>query len=115
MPNGKRGPANNPVTIPHYSGPRNPSLPNYRKGQWEGILTLNDNSKLIVNAYSKTEAERVIKWITRYINPTMLTKSFPKFGQRKGQPLKTILVTPRQAKFFPTGQQNMSPQWSSKF
>lgn len=112
--NGKIGRTRWPLTIPHYIGPQKPQLPAYTKGQWEGILTLRDNSKLIVNAVSKSEAERVISALQKYINPQMLQGSESKIGIRKGKKLKQVLVFPTSVRFFKTGQKNTVPTWTTK-
>jgi hypothetical protein len=87
----------------------------YRKGQYEGILTLNDNSKLIVNAISETEAQRVIDEASGSIDPKYLNGSFIKIGIRKGQALKQIMVYPKYAKFFSSGLQSLQPDWVVSF
>ncbi|QYO68198.1 hypothetical protein [Leptolyngbya sp. 7M] len=115
LENGAIGRTRWPLTIPHYTGSRNPKFPDYRKGQWEGILTLRDNSKLIVNASSKYEAERVIRAMKKYINSDYLVNSFVKVGERKGQPLKRVEVTPVTARYFSTGQMDMKPNWMTRF
>lgn len=111
LPNGKLGRTRWPLTIPHYNGGKKPNLPSYRKGQWEGILTLADNSKVIVNASSKEEAERVINALKQFINPAKLANSQIKVGIRKGATLKQCLVVPRSVRFFKTGQKNTVPEW----
>lgn len=116
--NGKIGDAVYPINIPHYEGnkaPSTPPLPAYRKGQWEGILVLSDNSKVTVNAYSEAEAERVLKAAEKVINPKYLKNSQAKIGKRKGIDLKEIEVMPAKAKFFPTGRKNMSPKSIASF
>lgn len=107
-----------PLTIPHYEGstpPGHSPIPAYRKGQQEGILTLSDNSKVIVNAYSEAEAHKVLTAAKKCIKPKYLKGSHIKIGERKGQKLKQIQVSPHKAKFFPTGQQDLSPKWVAKF
>ena len=103
-----------PLSIPHVNisavGSRSPISP-YTKGQWEAILTLADNSKVIVNAVNAAEAESVINQAKAIITPSALVGSFIKIGQRKGQALSTIRVIAKIAKYFPTGQKNMKPEW----
>lgn len=100
-----------PLTIPHYVGGHKPQLPSYRKGQWEGILVLKDNSKVIVNAVSREESERVINALRQFINPSMLAGAQLKVGLRKGNQLKQCLVVPKSVRFFKTGQKNTVPDW----
>lgn len=112
-PNGKLGRTRWPITIPHYNS-RNtrPNLPTYRKGQWQGMLTLKDNSKLIVNAISQQEAERVINAIKPLIAPNYLIGAELKVGIRKGKVLKNCVVKPTSARYFSSGQKNTVPDWA---
>jgi hypothetical protein len=116
--NGKIGAPKYAITIPHYKGskPSASPLPKYKKGSWEEILTLNDNSKVIVNAENQSEARKVINACQQIISPEYLTNSYLKGGTiRKGKALKEILVIPKMAKFFSTGQQNTIPDWIVRF
>ena len=116
--NGKIDDPKYPLSIPHVNisavGNRSPIAP-YTKGQWEAILTLADNSKVIVNAASAAEAESVINQAKLIINESALSGSFIKIGQRKGQALSIIRVAAKIAKYFPTGQKNMKPSWIKYF
>jgi hypothetical protein len=116
--NGKVGSPMYAITIPHYKGnkPKTSPVPGYKKGSWEEILTLNDNSKVIVNAYSQSEARKIINACQQIISPEYLTNSYLKGGTiRKGKALKEITVIPKMAKFFSTGQQNTIPDWIVRF
>lgn len=109
---GKLGRTRWPITIPHYDGAiKKPQLPPYNKGQWEGILTLKDNSKLIINAASAGEADSLLKQFSRFIKPQMLVGSISKVGLRKGPKLKQCRVVPTNARYFSTGQKNTNPDW----
>jgi len=98
------------LSIPHYNGHRNPKIPFYRKGQWCGTLTLKDNTKLIVNAYSKSEAERVIKVLSRYVEHKYLTTDLEVIP-RSGPLLSKIRVKPIRADFYPDGRLDTRPKW----
>lgn len=113
-PDGSLGRADNPISIPHASSemPQFSPISAYTKGQVEGILTLSDNSKLIVNARDAGEAERVINEAMLTIDPRLISGSFYKVGTRKGQPLRTITVYPKYAKYFSSGLQNTKPDWT---
>lgn len=117
MPDGKLGRSRFAVSIPHYNKPAGfiPPIPRYKKGPWEGILTLSDNSKLIINAATQTEAYRVINALKPLIANEYLKGSFTKIGERRGQALKVRTVVPRTAKFFATGQKNMIPDFVLSF
>lgn len=110
---GKLGRSRYALTLPHYCKEQafRPIFPSYRKGQWEGILTLADNSKLIVNAVSQIEATTVINSLKVFIAPKQLEGSFSKVGERKGQELLRIKVVPVSARFFATGQKDTNPDW----
>ena len=118
---GKRGGigyANYTLHIPHYkhrTPPKTSPIPAYRKGQHEGILTLFDNSKVIVNAFSLSEAKQVIEAAKKVISPKYLKNSHVKYGTRKGVDLKEVQVYPAKAKFFPTGLENTVPKWIANF
>jgi hypothetical protein len=106
------------ITIPHPKddkAPKESPLSPYKKGSWEGILTLKDNSKAIINAFDKDAAEAVLKEISKLINPKMLEGSFQKIGQRKGQKLKEIKVQAIRADYYPKGTQDMKPEWVKNF
>jgi len=85
------------------------SLLPYQKGQIMGVLTLKDNSKLIVNCLSSEEVERVINELTGLIDPEYLTGLAPKVGKRGGKNLDQITVEPKIIKLFSTGQSNLLP------
>lgn len=116
--NGKLGKPMYAINIPHYEhskAPSNSPLPGYKKGQWEGILTLNDNSKVVVNAVSELEAKKVLNAAEKAIDSKYLKGSQTKIGMRKGIELKEIEVMPVKAKYFPTGRKDLSPKSVSKF
>lgn len=114
---GRPGRSRFSLTIPHFKTTtritKSP-LPPYRKGQHEGILTLFDNSKVIVNAFSEVEAERVLEAAKKHIKKKYLQNSHIKVGIRKGKKLKQDEVIPVLAHYYPTGLQNINPKWSSK-
>ena len=118
-PDGKKGKPEYSISIPHYNGPpklTHSPIPNYQKGQKQGILTLGDNSKVIVNAVNEDEAERVLNAARKIINPKYLKNSHIKIGDRKGQKLKQVKVGAVAAKFFRHGQANATnPDWKSYF
>ncbi|MFB2879644.1 hypothetical protein, partial [Floridanema aerugineum] len=101
------------LVIPHYNGNKNPRLPTYTKGNIEGILTLSDNSKLIINAKSAEECERVLNAFKSFIDPAFLRGAHMKIGERKGFRLRQQLVVPTIIRFFSQGQRNLSPDWVS--
>lgn len=84
------------LAIPHYNGPRNPRLPRYTKGDWQGKWILKDGSHLICYASTAREALRVVRELSRYVpaefktgNPTAL-QSTRKIKNRKVEPRKSV-------------------------
>jgi len=115
---GRPGRSRFTLSIPHFKGTTRPTkspIPPYRKGQHEGILTLSDNSKVIVNAFNETEARQVLEAAQRHIKPRYLKGAHIKIGIRKGLKLSTAEVIPVLGHYYPTGLQNLTPQWTSKF
>lgn len=108
---GKLGRTRWSISIPHYIGDKNPKFPTYKKGQWELLVTLRDNSKIMLNCISKEECERTWKEIKPYIKPYYLVTSQVKIGPRKGKKLKQCNVVATNAKYFAKGQQNGIPTW----
>ena len=101
---------NYPICIPHYAGDKKPKIPEFKKGNWQGILTLEDNSKLIINGASSTETERVIKAFKRYIKPAYLTDNL-KIGHLKSNPFHEFEVKPLRADYYSRGKKNAQPDW----
>ena len=103
-----------PITIPHFkfsNPPLTAPLGNYKKGNFEGILTLKDNSKVIVNCRDLAECFRVLEALKPYIEATQLEGSSIKAGERRGLPFKQIEVKPFRLDYYPTGVKSMKPAW----
>jgi hypothetical protein len=117
LPDGRVERAKYALTLPHYSGSRTniPPIGRYQKGQSEGILTLNDNSKVVVNAVSESEANRVLFQAKQALDPKYLEGSFIKIGPRRGQTIAAITVVPLYGKFFPTGLRDTKPAWTAYY
>jgi hypothetical protein len=117
LPNKKIGPAKYVITIPHWKTGKltAPPFVEFRKGSIEGILTLADNSKLIINGINSREVERIISILKISINTDMLKGSSQKIGERKGLPFKEIIVIPKEARFFAEGLADTKPTWRSLF
>jgi hypothetical protein len=107
------------LSLPWYKGAYGSKIialiPNYTKGNFTTILTLADNSKVVVNATSKTAGESFIKRITPLIEPDLLRGSQLKSGGERKDSIKRAAVTPVLAKYFATGQKDMLPDWSYSF
>ncbi|WP_375515979.1 hypothetical protein [uncultured Nostoc sp.] len=107
-----------PITVPHWKGGQNdkPSLPPYRKGNWEGILVLADNSKVTINAQNEAECTKILNAIKPWIDNKMLSGSYFKGGKIvTEQPIKQALVYPRYGRYFANGQKNNKPDWRVDF
>lgn len=104
------------LAIPYYRFPEGatPLIPDYKKGQIQGMLTLDDNSKIIVNCSTREEAARVLASLEVLVDPSMLQNKDSLIGERKGKALKTCTVKPRSIKFFEDGQRDTTPTWSQK-
>lgn len=104
------------ISIPHYNGDRNPKIPAYRKGSHRGELTCTDGSKLVVNADSIAEADRVIKVLRRYIEPRFHTGRDAHIAKVKGPGFKEARVVPIVADFYRHGQtEDARPNWRKYF
>ncbi|NEQ78514.1 MAG: hypothetical protein F6K23_39315 [Okeania sp. SIO2C9] len=101
---------NYPIYIPQYNGHKNPKLPIFKKGNWHGILYLKDNSRLVINGVSATEAERVIKILQRYIISDYLPGVL-KITQLKNAPYHEFEVQPIRADYYSRGRKNAQPDW----
>lgn len=75
------------LTVPH---PKNVTaatvvkLPNYTKGNYQSILTLSDNSKVIVNGKDAAACEAMINAAKAQIATSYLTNASTKSGVRGG-------------------------------
>lgn len=98
------------LTIPHYDGTIKPTAPTYKKGNRSGILILKDNSKLVVNAHTDAEAERVVRHFRKYINPRYLTEDF-RITARRGKPVEPDEYKPIRADYYPQGDEDTHPKW----
>lgn len=91
-------------------------MPSYTRGSYATILTLDDNSKVVINAVSKAEGEKVMARLKAIISSSVLKHAELKSGgERKGKQLKSVLVKPAYAKYFAHGQQDRLPDWRYNF
>ncbi|MEH1801385.1 MAG: hypothetical protein V7L13_19865 [Nostoc sp.] len=107
-----------PITVPHWKGGQSdkPSIPPYKKGNWEGILVLKDNSKITINAQSESECKKVLNAIKPWIKSDMLEGSYFKGGLIvTDEPIKQIQVYPKYGRYFGKGQKNNKPDWRVDF
>lgn len=106
------------ISIPHWTKTEEDTtlsnLPEYDKGQKQGMVVFSDNSKLIINAKTEGECNRVIDALLDGIDSSKKEGMVTTITDRKGKELRQIKVYPRVAKYFATGQMNMSPTWRKK-
>jgi hypothetical protein len=107
------------LSLPWYKGSYGSqiiaTIPGYTKGSFTTVLTLADNSKVVVNATSKIEGETFIKRIQQLIVGDLLVGAELKSGGERKDSIKRAAVTPISAKYFATGQKNLLPDWSYSF
>lgn len=104
------------LSIPHpkkttpWSGPQ---IGDYDAGPFAGIITLRDNSKIIVNAASEAEANRVLDKAVLLVDPAWTSPDDPRVIQkRKGIAVKLTRRVERKASYFPSGGRVGTPRWS---
>lgn len=108
------GSAKNPISIPHPIVQRQTTapLPPYQKGQYEAMVTLNDNSKIIINAISAEVADSTLQAATKLVQPQYLEGAiYRPSAPRKGTELLQINVKAVRGEYFSTGLKNVQPDW----
>lgn len=117
--NKKIGSPKYPLTIPHPkpNKPNKSVIPAYKKGNWEIIYVLKDNSKITIHALNEIEGMKVLNAakslvISDYVNNGYLSKSGKVITKT---PLNEVAVTPKMAKYFPNGRKSEKPEWIVKF
>ncbi len=90
------------LTIPHWN--KSPEItkqvnfPAINKGKWSAIVVLWDNSKIVINAKTKTECESLYKWCISHVKRPMSRNHTVTYYQRdKG---KEVKVTATKIKFY---------------
>ncbi|MEA5515531.1 hypothetical protein VB654_15925, partial [Nodularia sp. UHCC 0506] len=115
------GSAKYAISIPHprkdYSPGNKSPLPSYKRGNWEMIFVLSDNSKIVIHALNAAEGQKVLKAAMSIVDRNYLKGSYlSKNGLlESNNPLKKIEVQCRYAKYFPTGRKDMKPAWVKYF
>ena len=102
-----------PLYVPHYNGNKNPKIPSYNKGDHWARWTLKDNSKIIVNAKTETEALQVIKKLEKYVDKKFRTPELPWLvtGEVAKGTYKQFKAIPIRADYYPEGKQSGYAQW----
>jgi len=102
------------LVVPHYRyGQSQPiNLPIYEKGRFFACLTLDDNSKIWVNAKTQAAAISYVRRLSLLVKPAMLPSPLDiHSGERRGTALVEMRTRAVRASYFSTGQKNMSPDW----
>ena len=119
MPDGKMGSPKYAINIPHHLSerPTSPPIPPYRKGNWEIIYVLSDNSKITIHALNQVEGHMVLNAAKKMVHPTYLTNAYlSKDGLvNTPVPLAKITVKLRMIKYFSKGRKDVKPDWIAKF
>ncbi|MBN3944120.1 hypothetical protein [Nostoc sp. NMS9] len=107
------------LTIPHPkpNKPNKSAIPAYKKGNWEIIFVLKDNSKITIHALNEIEGMKVLNAAKALVIPDYLKGGYlSKSGKViTPEPLAEIQVTPKMAKYFPNGRKSQKPEWIVKF
>ena len=115
---GKLGTSRWSVTVPHYRGTSKSkiSAPTYRRGNWQGQLTLNDGSTIVVNANSSEECKRSINKLKILVPINFRLRNgkaiSPRVVDNPNIDFKSCNVVPVFAKYYATGQKDTTPTWS---
>lgn len=89
-----------------------PFVSSFLKGNFQGQLTLLDNSKVTVHCSSQTEAERVLDAAIARINPLLMgPEPLIRFTQRSGYPVGDGEMVATAIAYFDEGQRNLKPAW----
>lgn len=103
------------LSIPHPANtnkPENALIPEYEKGNWQGMIVLTDNSKFIVNCNSSAEAERICNIAAGLIDGAFLPNPYKVWlSERKGEPVANDVMQPTSIMYYSTGQRNTNPDW----
>jgi len=106
------------ITVPHHL-PAKPTaaLPNYKRGNWETIFVLNDNSKVTIHSVDAANGNLMLNAIKSRIDPTQLTNAYLSKSSLvvTNTPIAEINVKNRMAKYYSTGAKNEVPDWLVKW
>ena len=105
------------ITIPHPKSTTKPTsklTTDYNKGDWQGLLTLKDNSKCIINCASEAETKRVLSEIKTLIDIPFLEGSSVKISYYPNNQFKQIRMRNYRADYYSTGLKQLKPDWKVK-
>lgn len=87
--------------IPHYEGTQSPSFPDYETGDWMGLWTLADGSKLTIYAATEREAAIMMRSMARFVPARFRTgrpRYFPTDRRIRRKKVRWIAAT-----YYPQG------------
>ena len=107
-----------PITVPHPFNKvattkvlTNP----YKKGTWQILLTLDDNSKVIINTFDERGGLAFMKnQIIPLIDPAFLLKAKIKTAHFPDNGFQEINVRHHNTHFYESGNRKMKPTWKSR-
>jgi Collagen triple helix repeat (20 copies) len=108
------------ISVPHpktYTKANVPKLPNYIKGDWEYIVTLTDNSKIVVNGKDEAECKTIIEAAKSIVNSAKLDPKIPiKSAKRTAEDGFAVRnVRLYKIDYYSTGaRKGAKPDWSKK-
>jgi hypothetical protein len=103
--------------IPHYNGNRTPIIPTYQKGDHWARWIFKDNSQLLVNGNTESEAIRIIEKLEKFVEPKYQTDKISglKVGKYTKGTIKNIKVMPIRADFYSKGKTSNIADWRHYF
>jgi hypothetical protein len=105
------------ITVPHHSGSKPGKLPTYKRGNWEIIYVLRDNSKITIHSIDEDTGMNLLNVIKQRIDPDYLKSSYLSKSSpvKTNNPIKEITVKCRMAKYWKEGTKNDLPDWVVKW
>ena len=106
------------ITVPHHvSDKPDDPLPNYKRGNWEIIYVLKDNSKVTIHSFDEENGKSLLdaikpRIIDSYLEGAYLSKSSLVVTDT---PIAEITVRNRMAKYYSKGTKNELPDWVTKW
>ncbi|MHC5860735.1 hypothetical protein [Nostoc sp.] len=107
-----------PITVPHHISTKpDDALPNYKRGNWEIIYVLKDNSKVTIHSFDEDNGMTLLNAIKLRITPSYLDGAYLSKSCLvvTDTDIAQITVKNRMAKYYSTGTKNALPDWLAKW
>ncbi|MBN3897107.1 MAG: hypothetical protein HWQ41_18065, partial [Nostoc sp. NOS(2021)] len=107
-----------PITVPHHLAAKpTVALPNYKRGNWEIIFVLKDNSKVTIHSLDEENGMSILNAIKLRIIPSYLVGAYLSKSCLvvTDTSISQITVKNRMAKYYSTGTKNVLPNWIAKW